>query len=72
MPWCGPEDAAEIEDTASKTTEVLSGLTKVKIAFFEVDPVTKAGKIVINFSVNPSPLVTSWAFELIGTWLGRA
>ena len=44
MPWCGPEDAAESEDTASKTTDVLSGLTKVKIAFFEVDPVTKAGK----------------------------
>ena len=43
MPWCGPEDAAESEDTASKTTDVLSGLTKVKIAFFEVDPVTKAG-----------------------------
>ena len=44
MPWCGPQDVAENEDTASKTTDVLSGLTKVKIAFFEVDPVTKAGK----------------------------
>ena len=71
MPWCGPEDAAEIEDTASKTTEVLSGLTKVKIAFFEVDPVTKAGKS-LTFSVNPNPLVSSWVFEFIGTWLGRA
>ncbi len=44
MPWFGPQDVAENEDTSSKTTEVLSGLTKVKIAFFEVDPVTKTGE----------------------------
>lgn len=44
MPWCGPQDVAESEDTSSKTSDVLLGLTKVKIAFFEVDPVTKAGE----------------------------
>ena len=44
MPWCGPQDVTENEDTSSKTTDVLLGLTKVKIAFFEVDPVTKAGE----------------------------
>ena len=23
-----------------------------------------------DFNVSPSPLVTNWVFELIGTWLG--
>ena len=30
-------------DSPSRTTDVLWGTTKVKIAFLEVDPVTKAG-----------------------------
>ena len=45
MPWCGPAaQDVDPEDTQAPSTDVLSGLTKVKIAFFEVDPVTKTGK----------------------------
>ena len=45
MPWCGPSAASRDKegDSPSRTTDVLSGITKVKIAFLEVDPVTKAG-----------------------------
>ena len=60
MPWCGPGDIAENEDTSSKATEVLSGLTKVKIAFFEVDPVTKAGKNLLKYDTIRVDRVKPW------------
>ena len=45
MPWCGPtaKDDDQEDTQEAPSTDVLSGLTKVKIAFFEVDPVTKTG-----------------------------
>ena len=42
---CGSNKVSDSDQEASSpATDVLLGLTKVKIAFFEVDPVTKAGQ----------------------------
>ena len=42
---CGSIKVSNSDQNASSpASDVLLGLTKVKIAFFEVDPVTKAGQ----------------------------
>ena len=50
MPWCGPtaKDDDQEDSQEAPSSDVLSGLTKVKIAFFEVDPVTKTGKVCLS------------------------
>ena len=58
MPWCGPSAASRDKegDSPSRTTDVLSGITKVKIAFLEVDPVTKAGQMMMVIVYLPSSM----------------
>ena len=53
MPWCSPtaKDDDQEDSQEAPSTDVLSGLTKVKIAFFEVDPVTKTGTATINLDL---------------------
>ena len=61
MPWCGPSAASRDKegDSPSRTTDVLSGITKVKIAFLEVDPVTKAGQMMVSVYLHSSMLLST-------------